>query len=75
MADAMSAGILEIIDLDALNLPSNNRDIYEAVLERILADPVESRAKASESAAPVAVTSGEAVEPANEEPAPGAAAE
>jgi hypothetical protein len=31
----------EVIDLDATELPSNDYDIYEAVLERMLADPVE----------------------------------
>jgi hypothetical protein len=71
-ADAMSTSILEIIDLDASDLPSNDRDIYEAVLEQILADPVELGVEALESAAPVDMASAEAAEPANEELAPGA---
>jgi hypothetical protein len=74
MAYAMSVSILNIIDLDAPDLPSNDKDIYEVMLERMLADLVESRVEAFESAAPMAVASAEAVEPANEEPTPGATA-
>jgi hypothetical protein len=66
--DTMSASILEIIDLDALDLPSNDQDIYEAMLEHILADPVESEVEAPESAVPAAATSAEAAVPANEKP-------
>jgi hypothetical protein len=40
--DAMAANLLKIIDLDAPDLPGNDRDIYEVVLERMLAEPVES---------------------------------
>jgi hypothetical protein len=74
MVDAMSTGILEISDLDTPNLPSNDRDIYEAVLERMLADPVESGVEAYESATPVAAASAKVEEPTNEEPAPDATA-
>jgi hypothetical protein len=66
--DAMSASILKIIDLDAPDLPRNDQDIYEAMLERMLANPVESEIKTSRSAAPAATTSTDAVKPANEEP-------
>jgi hypothetical protein len=67
--DAMSSSILEIIHLDALDFPNNDRDIYEARLERMLADLVESGAEASESAAPVAATSADVAELTNEGPA------
>jgi hypothetical protein len=70
--DTIFASILEIIDLDAPDLPSNDHDIYESVLERMLVDPVESGAEASGSAAPAAATSAEVEEPANEEPMSGA---
>jgi hypothetical protein len=39
MADAMSAAILEIIDLDAPDLPSINGDIYKVELEWVLVEP------------------------------------
>jgi hypothetical protein len=70
--DAMSASILEIIDLDAPDLLSNDRDIYKVVLECMLADPVESEVKASRSTAPVAMAPAEAAEPATKEPTSGA---
>jgi hypothetical protein len=41
-ADAMAANLLKIVDLDAPDLPGNVRDIYEAVLEWMLAEPLES---------------------------------
>jgi hypothetical protein len=72
MAYAMSVSILDIINLDAPDLPSNDKDIYEVVLERMLADLVESGVEAFESAAPMAMASAEVAEPANEEPTPGA---
>jgi hypothetical protein len=76
--DTMSAINFEIIDLDAHNLPSNDRDIYEVVQQHMLADPVELEVEASESAVLVAVaataTSAHAVVPANEEPTSGATA-
>jgi hypothetical protein len=74
MADAMSTDILEIIDLNAPDLPSNDRDIYEVVLEQMLANSVESGVEASNFVAPVAAASAEAAEPANKEPAPDATA-
>jgi hypothetical protein len=74
MAYTMSVSILDIIDLDAPDLPSNDKDIYEVVLERMLSDLVESGVEAFESAAPMVVASAEAAEPANEEPTPGATA-
>jgi hypothetical protein len=37
---ALSAINFGIVDLDTTDLQNNNRDIFEAVLERILADPV-----------------------------------
>jgi hypothetical protein len=43
--DTMSAINFKIIDLDAPDLPSNDRDIFEAVLKRMLADPVERRSR------------------------------
>jgi hypothetical protein len=39
-SDALSAINFEIIDLDTTELQNNDQDIFEAVLERILADPV-----------------------------------
>jgi hypothetical protein len=71
-ADAMFASILEIIDLDAPDLPNNDRDIYEAVLEWMLAEPVGSEVEAPEFAAPVVAASAETVEPVNEEHTPAA---
>jgi hypothetical protein len=72
--DTMSASILEIIDLYAPDLPSKDRDIYEIVLERMLADPVESEVVAFGSTAPVAAALAEAAKPATEEPTSGATA-
>jgi hypothetical protein len=74
MADAMSIGILEIIDPDTPDLPSNDRDIYEVVLGRMLAVLVESGVEASKSATPVTAASAEVAEPTNGEPMPGTAA-
>jgi hypothetical protein len=71
----MSALNFKIIDLDDPDLPSNDRDIYEAMLERMLADPMELEVEASESAAPAAATSAEAAVPASKEPTLGATAE
>jgi hypothetical protein len=68
-ADAMAVCPLEIIDLGALDLPDNDKGIYEAMLERMLGEPEVPGVEASESAAPVAVTSAEAGEPTDEEPA------
>jgi hypothetical protein len=64
--DAMSTSILEIIDLDTPDLPSNDRDM--------LVDSVESGVEASGSATPVVAASTKAVEPTNEEPMSGATA-
>jgi hypothetical protein len=72
--DTMSSSILEIIDLYAPDLPSKDRDIYEIVLERMLADPVELEVEASGSTTPVAAALAEAAKPATEEPTSGATA-
>lgn len=66
--NAMAADLLEIIDLDAPDLPGNDTDIYEAVLDRMLGESEKSGVEASEPVAPVAATSAEAAEPANVEP-------
>jgi hypothetical protein len=50
---ALSAVDLGVIDLDATKLPSNDRDIFEAVLERILADPVDTEVEVLEPATSV----------------------
>jgi hypothetical protein len=54
---AWSALNLGVIDLDAIELPSNDEDIYEAMLERTLANPVESGIEAPEAATSAAATS------------------
>jgi hypothetical protein len=69
---AFSAINFEIIDLDATELPSNDRDIYEVVLERMLANPVESEVEVPEPAAPVGATSDEVAALASGEPTSGA---
>jgi hypothetical protein len=72
--DTMSAINFEIIDLDTPDLPSNDRDIYEVMLERILTDPVEFEVEVPESAVPADATSVEAAVPADEGPTSGATA-
>jgi hypothetical protein len=62
----------EVIDLDTTELPSNDRDIYEVVLERMLSDPVESEVEVPDVAAPSAVTSAEVAASASDEPVSGA---
>lgn len=57
---ALSAVDLGVIDLDATKLPSNDRDIFEAVLERILADPVETEVEVPEPTTSVGATSADA---------------
>jgi hypothetical protein len=47
--DTWSTINLGVIDLDATELPSNDQDIYEVVLERILADPVDSEIETPKS--------------------------
>jgi hypothetical protein len=50
--DTMCAINFKVINLDTPDLSSNDRDIYEAVLESMLANPVELGVEAPESAAP-----------------------
>jgi hypothetical protein len=59
---------LGVIDLDATELPSNDRDIYEAVLERMLADSVELEIVAPEAAMSGISSFAEAVTAASGEP-------
>lgn len=73
-ANTMSVLNFEIVVLVASNLPSNNRGIYEAMLECMLADPVESEVEAPEFAMPAAATLAEAAAPADGEPTLGATA-
>jgi hypothetical protein len=68
-----SAFNFEVIDLDATKLPSNDRDIYEAVLERMLTDPVELENEAPEAAMSAAASFAEAAASASGEPMSGAA--
>jgi hypothetical protein len=46
----MAADPLKIIDLHAPDLPGNDRDIYKAMLERMLGESEESGVEAPESA-------------------------
>jgi hypothetical protein len=71
---ALSTINFEVIDLDTTKLPSNDRDIYEAVPERMLADSVESEVEVPEAAASAAATSAEVVTSASGEPVPGVVA-
>jgi hypothetical protein len=66
--DATTARPLEIIDFDEPNLSDNDRDIFEAVLERMLGEPEALGVEASESATPEAATIGGAAEPVDKEP-------
>jgi hypothetical protein len=66
--DAMCAINFEVINLDTPYLSSNDRDIYEAVLESMLANPVELGVEAPESVAPAAASSDEAVAPVGGSP-------
>jgi hypothetical protein len=49
-----------IIDLDATELPSNNQEIFEAVVDRVFADPSVLEVEIPEAAASVAATSADA---------------
>jgi hypothetical protein len=64
----------EVINLDATELPSNYRDIYVAVLEHMLVDPVESEIEVPKAATSAAATSADVAASASGEPVPGATA-
>lgn len=49
-------------------MPDNDRDIFEAMLERMLGEPEESGVEASGFATPEVATTARAAEPTNEEP-------
>jgi hypothetical protein len=66
--DTMCAINFKVINLDTPDLSSNDRDIYEAVLESMLANPVELGVEAPESAAPAAASSDEAMAPVGGSP-------
>jgi hypothetical protein len=68
----MSTINFEIINLDAPDLSSNDRDTYEAMLECMLAAPVESEVEALEFTAHAAATSVETAVPTDEGPTSGA---
>jgi hypothetical protein len=57
-SSAWSTINLGVTDLDATELPSNDRDINEVVLERMLANLVESGIEAPEAAMSATATSG-----------------
>jgi hypothetical protein len=62
----------EVIDLDTTELPSNDWDIYEVVLEHMLSEPVQSEVEVPDVAAPAAATSAEVAASASDEPVSGA---
>jgi hypothetical protein len=66
-----SAINLRVIDFDATELPSNDRDIYEVMLEHMLAVPVEWEIEAPEAATSAAASSAEVAASASGEPVPG----
>jgi hypothetical protein len=51
---------IEIIDLDTTELPSNDREILEAVTDRVFADPSVLELEVPEVAASIAATSADA---------------
>jgi hypothetical protein len=63
-----------VIYLDATELPSNDLDIYEAVLERMLANPVELGIEVPRAATSSTAISADAGASTTGAPAPGAAA-
>jgi hypothetical protein len=56
MSRYLSIQGIEIIDLDAIELPSNDREILKAVSDRVFADPSVLEPKVPEAAAHVTAT-------------------
>jgi hypothetical protein len=54
MSGSWSIPGIRVIDLDATELPSNDREIFEAVVERVFADPAVLEAEVPGATAPVA---------------------
>lgn len=63
---------LGVIDLYATDITSNDRDIFEPVLERVLADPAEPETEAPEAVTSAVASSAEAAAQVGWESMPGA---